>query len=383
MRNATEGLAKTLRAYVDDMAQSAKRSDERHKSTTSCRSPDIDTQSRDIPASKLPAKPLYSRLLTHLESVDFYEPVLVKDELSGIDKFARYRFFVNLDLPHSVHLFQYHAGSQLGNISYIWKIPESERDRSVPMQNSAVSMAKASLPVYKSRAMRKLFTDRYGHIKELSPVILRSMYRFLTEDVSQELHGSDIDSRLQMMLDDPDADLVLDKRELNPGRQSQFETFWKELDVLLEVYGKSVDDRWHGPHVAQLPLAISIPDLIRQVKERLPAETPIPSETWVRFQFWPRNQFSETAKRYKCRFDVKYKVQRRQLRKTHVDARYCAVLFRYLKEMAVRFRMHAALVFLDDKSKIPIGMYVCVCVCVYRCAFGPGPKPQFVNMPLN
>ena len=177
-----------------------------------------------------------------------------------------------------VHLFQYHAGSQLGNTTYIWKIPESESDRSVHKQNTAVSVAKAALPVYKSQAMRKLFTDRYGHIKELSPVILRSMYHFLTEDTSQELRGSGIDCRLQKMLEDPDVDLVLDQSELNPGRQSQFETFWKELDVLLEVYGKSVDDRRHGPDVAQLPLAISIPDLIHQVKERLPADTPVPSE---------------------------------------------------------------------------------------------------------
>ena len=135
----------------------------------------------------------------------------------------------------------------------------------------------------------------------------------------------------------------------------------------MRHFGKR-NDRRHGPDVAQLPLAISIPDLNRQVKERLPADTPVPSEAWVRFQFWPRNQFSETAKRYKCRFDVKYKVQRRQLRKTHIDAHYCAVLFRYLKEMAVRFRKHAALFFLDDKSKIPIGMLnVCVCVCVCMC----------------
>ena len=117
------------------------------------------------------------------------------------------------------------------------------------------------------------------------------------------------------------------------------------MDVLLESYGKAVDDRRHGPDVAHLPIAISIPDLIRQVQERLPPETPIPSETWVRFQFWPRNQFTETAKHYNCRFDVRYKIQCRQLRKSHVDSRYCAVLFRYLKEMAVKFRENAALLF--------------------------------------
>ncbi len=153
--------------------------------------------------------------------------------------------------------------------------------------------------------------------------------------------------------------MVVDKRELNQGRKEQFEVFWKGVDSLLEEYGKAVDDRRHGPDVAHMPIAISIHDLINQVASKLPPDSLIPSESWVRFQFWPRNRFSGTAKHYNCRFDVKYKVQSRQLRKTHSDARYCAVLFRYLKEMAVLFRNEATLLFMDDKSKIPVGkLYV-------------------------
>ncbi len=101
---------------------------------------------------------------------------------------------------------------------------------------------------------------------------------------------------------------------------------------MLEEYGKAVDDRRHGPDVAHLPIAISISDLIKKVAEKLPCGTPVPSEQWVRFQFWPWNRFSKIAKYYNCRFDVKYKIQIRQLRKSHVDSRYCAVLLRYLKK---------------------------------------------------
>lgn len=216
--------------------------------------------------------------------------------------------------------------------------------------------------------MRKAFSDRYNQVKKLTPVVFRSMYSFLTGDSCSELQSSEIDKRLQMMLDDPDVDLVVDKRQLNAGRESQFELFWKEVDVLLEEYGKAVDDRRHGPDVAHLPIAISIPDFIKQVASKLPTGSPIPSESWVRFQFWPRNRFSETAKHYKCRFDVKYKVQSRQLHKSHVDSQYCAVLFRYLKEMAVKFCDHATLVFLDDKSKIPVGRFMYIglpIICVH------------------
>ena len=66
--------------------------------------------------------------------------------------------------------------------------------------------------------MRKAFTDRYAHVTELSLVVLRSMYRFLTDDASLEIQSSDIDSRFEMMLDDPDADIVIVKRNENIGR---------------------------------------------------------------------------------------------------------------------------------------------------------------------
>ena len=59
VRNTTEDLTKTLCTYADDMEQSVKQSEERHKSTTPCCSHNTDTQSRLIPASKLPTKPLY------------------------------------------------------------------------------------------------------------------------------------------------------------------------------------------------------------------------------------------------------------------------------------------------------------------------------------
>jgi hypothetical protein len=79
------------------------------------------------------------------------------------------------------------------------------------------------------------------------------MYRYLTNDESSEARISEIDKRLEIMLDDGDVDLVVDKRELNQGRKAQFEAFWKGVDSLLEEYGKAVDDRRHGPDVAHMP----------------------------------------------------------------------------------------------------------------------------------
>ena len=83
--------------------------------------------------------------MARLESVDYYEPILVDDSLSTEDKFARYCFFNTLELPCPVHLFRYHCGSQLGNVCYVWKIPDNESDKSLQKQNAVVTQVKAAL----------------------------------------------------------------------------------------------------------------------------------------------------------------------------------------------------------------------------------------------
>ena len=320
VRSELVSFSKVLKLFADDMKESCARSEERHASLHPLRCPDINSESHDIAVSKGPIKLIYAKLMCRLEEANFYEPILIDGELSVTDKFARYRFFNNLSLPCCAHLHVYHAGSQLGNIYYIWKIPNEVKNQSAKDNLSAIAQVNGQLPVYTSRALRKAFSDRYQHVKKITPAVLRNMYRYLTDDCSSESQSSEIDRRLELMLDDPDIDLTVDKRELNLGRNPIFEPFWKEVDVLLEEYGKAVHERRHGPDVAYLPVAISVPDLIKKVKDKLPADSPVPSEAWVRFQFWPRNRFSETAKHYNCRFDVKYKVQSRQLHKSHSDA---------------------------------------------------------------
>ena len=58
--------------------------------------------------------------------------------------------------------------------------------------------------------------------------------------------------------------------------------------------------------VTYLPLAISISDLIKQIKVRLPEGTKCPSESWVRLQFWPTNPYYKSAVKYTGMFPVKY-----------------------------------------------------------------------------
>ena len=48
-------------------------------------------------------------------------------------------------------------------------------------------------------------------------------------------------------------------------------------------------------------------------------------------------------------------IQIRQLHLNHIDSHYASAIFRYLKELAIKFKDHTWLVFLDDKHRCKIG----------------------------
>ena len=112
-----------------------------------------------------------------------------------------------------------------------------------------------------------------------------------------------------------------------------------------------------------MPIAISIRELCENIIERLQAKYDeetfstilIPSEEWIRLQFQPTNPTMERAKQYTGRFDIKFMVQARQLRKDHPDTHYCAALFRYLREFAILYRQHVSFICANDKYKVSIG----------------------------
>ena len=103
----------------------------------------------------------------------------------------------------------------------------------------------------------------------------------------------------------------------------KFDAFWDELSTYLEEISPAIDDRRHG-EVCHMPIVISVRHLRELISLRLlqmfpNASKPVPSENWIRLQFWPRNPFSASALRHTGRFEVKYCVQARQLRKEHPD----------------------------------------------------------------
>ena len=87
--------------------------------------------------------------------------------------------------------------------------------------------------------------------------------------------------------------------------------------------------------------AISVRDLVEQVSKLCPDGSPIPSLQWVRLQFHPKNPRTKAAAQFRKMIPAKMMIQQRQFRHSHVDAHYCAAIFRYLREYALRIRGQA------------------------------------------
>ena len=177
-------------------------------------------------------------------------------------------------------LYKYSCGNYYGNLNFIWKVDTIDDDRAIKVVDAVRQM----LPTFSTRAMRKDIMQKYG--REISPALLRNIYSFITQDSSapETSHMQRVDDNVAAFLaESDDPDLFYDMRRLNgrPNDES-LNTFWEELKKFLDE--SSVVHKRRQGEIAYLPVAMSINDLIGQVKDRLPQGTRCPSESWVRFR---------------------------------------------------------------------------------------------------
>ena len=204
--------------------------------------------------------------------------------------------------------------------------------------------------------MKQEFVNHYGLLMTgTNPYMLRCIYEELTKDAScsRTTPEEEIDQRVTELLSSEDLDIVVDLREMNEGCRSKYDLFWEKCSEYLAEC-TAVPDRRHG-EVLFMAAALSVRDLISQVSAKCPANTPIPSESWVRLNFCSRNPKAKVSKHYHGKIQVKHMVQKRLFHKTHPDTHYCAALFRYQREMAVKYRDYSTFVCIDDKHRIKVG----------------------------
>ena len=95
--------------------------------------------------------------------------------------------------------------------------------------------------------MKRTFIDKYTDVSNRSAMMLRHMFRELTEDASAASSSkqADLDSRVaEFLFSADDTDLILDLRTLNgkPG-STKFDAFWTECQKFFDEHVAAVSER--------------------------------------------------------------------------------------------------------------------------------------------
>ncbi|GES98595.1 hypothetical protein GLOIN_2v1782174 [Rhizophagus clarus] len=308
-------------------------------------------------------KTKYNHLKNLLIDLPSWKPVNIEEYLPA-DPVQKMRYIQGLSHAFSFKIgeYRFNSGNNSFNAISIWKIDEQADEMTTLQENSRIaSELQAEAPRYHTRAMRINYQRTCDLLlPKVKSSTLRTIYRMLTGDVSAANTTNDakVDERVKLALELGDPDITIDLREHRSGRSSKYDTFWKIAAQFLA--GKAadvvtaVDERRHDT-VVHLATAISVNDLLNQIKRECPPETPIPSAQWLRLQFWPKNPTRLSSLQFTGLLPLKFMVQTRQLRAFYPDVHYASALFRYEKEFAVKFRKITNLIFLDDKHRCKVG----------------------------
>ena len=150
-----------------------------------------------------------------------------------------------------------------------------------------VSELQADAPRYHTRAMRINYLRTCDLLlPKVKSSTLRTIYQMLTGDVSavNTTNDAKVDERIKLALELGDPEITIDLRDHRSETSNKYDTFWKTAAQFLA--GKAadavtaVDERRHDT-VMHLATAISVNDLLYQIKHECPPEIPIPSAQWL------------------------------------------------------------------------------------------------------
>ena len=278
----------------------------------------------------------YLRLNAILKEKDEQDPVIFNEtehiQQPFSDTMQKFRFLRDLRLSVPVDIVRFSPGGSTACTVVICRTAENRTDPQILIEGARlVQKVRPKLLEVHTREMKRTFKDKMSNITSLSPSILEFIYKELALDGGQATNPV-MQERLRL-ISLGHTDLIADLRHTNPGRpNTKFDVFFEKLGEIVEDI-TAADDRRHGQ--AHLSEFISIRDLIDKASTKCPPETPIPSTSLVRLQFSPRNPYCKGALNFTSRLDVQFKIQRRQLRMSHVDSHFCNAQFKYLKSYAV------------------------------------------------
>ena len=120
-------------------------------------------------------------------------------------------------MSENITLRTYSHGNNIGSLHFVWKVLDSTDD----MTESQLTDKRRNT-CFHTRAMKVTLSSKFGRVTpNMKPAILCALYRELTNEASApvNLHETEIDERMKMILEMDEADIVLDLRHLNSEKK--------------------------------------------------------------------------------------------------------------------------------------------------------------------
>ena len=313
----------------------------------------------------LPPPSKYKKLNHALGQTPLYKPLpLIDFTPDYASRNSYWDFRKNIKIQYNSLLVHVKHGGSIQDEVWIFRVDSNDKEHDQKV-NDAIEQCRRSSSCYVQTWIQKAFDRQANTLFPDVPLVRAFCSEFLGDQRAPEnetsRHQKDL---IELAIQSADLSILEDARKMNGRREEiAFAEFWRITNEFLNEAADAAHARRHGEaEMGYLSSVISIRDLHETVKNRMKKELEerydedlVPSTSTLYLQFMPSASNRLTSFRFKSRFNVQMKVQRRILHIDHIDGHYGNAIIKYLRSFAVRYRDHCSFFCADDKARVMIG----------------------------
>jgi hypothetical protein len=160
-------LSSSISGYIDYLRSKNKRMLLCHRAPTPVRELSEHLRIRFLNQSSLATNELLQPIESAMENLSFFEQINITSLLPSSDLVKKHRvleILTKTGLSLSAVLLTYSPGSNIGNMHFMWKVPDDDPVDALERSQPVIEDIKKDIPVYHSRLMRSTMYNKFGRV---------------------------------------------------------------------------------------------------------------------------------------------------------------------------------------------------------------------------